>query len=390
MSENQSAEQTTAEARLRRQRAGLADFGLHAFEAEDLDELLNEAVAAVSDALDVRLVKILEWRPESGDFLLRAGVGWRPGVVGRAILPDDSQSPAGFALEQREPVVSHDISAETRFVIPPLLTEHDVRSMVNVIIVGEGEPFGVLEVDAPERRHFDEDDIAFLRNYANLLAAAVARLRKERALEQRLDERRVLVRELQHRVKNILTLVQSFARLTSTEGRSAEEFRDALVGRLHALARAHALFSEAQGRDVELVGLAERVVEPYRSDRAEAVAIKGEAGVTLDAKQGLTLGLMLHELATNAAKHGALSVPDGSVRIGWRAERDEVPRLRLSWEERGGPPVEPPQRRGFGTRMIERAGSYELDGEARIDFAREGLRAEVVFPLAVRLSGDRG
>ena len=388
---NQSTGGTGAEARLRRQRATLADFGLYAFRAEDLDELLNEAAQRVSHALDVDLVKIMEWRPERGDFLVRAGVNWKPGVVGRATLGGDSQSPAGYALERNEPVISPDTSAETRFKIPQLLKEHGVRSMVNVIIVGEDEPFGVFEVDAPEKREFDVDDIAFLRNYANLLAAAVERLRAHRALEQTAEERRVLVRELQHRVKNILALVQSFAMLTSAEGRSAEEFRDVLLGRLHALARAHSLFSEARGRDVGLDGLVGRVVEPYRADRPEAVAIAGENGVMLDAKQGLTLGLMLHELATNAAKYGALSVPDGQVLISWRVERPgDAPHLHLAWRESGGPPVAPPRHRGFGTRMIERAGSYELDGRAEVTHLPEGLRAEVSFPLAARSSGYQG
>ena len=377
------------EERLRRQRAMLADFGLHAFRTHDLDELLNEAVAIVSRALDIELVKILEWRPESGDFLVRAGVNWKPGVVGQATLPGDSKSPAGYAIATQEPVVSRDVAREDRFEIPPLLTEHGVRSMINVIIIGEREPFGVLEVDSPEHRDFDDDDIAFLRNYANLLATAVDRLRSQQKLRETAESRRILVRELQHRVKNILALVQSFAMLTSAQDRTAEQFRDALLGRLHALARAHALFSEQQSDEVDLAGLVARVVEPHRADRPNAVVAEGEP-VTLDAKQGLTLGLMLHELATNAVKHGALSAPEGKVIISWRVQTaDDVRRLQLQWEERDGPAVEPPRRRSFGTKLIERVGSHELDGRTQLIYAPEGVRCEMDIPLAQRPPGRR-
>ena len=386
---SQSTEGAKAEARLRVQRATLADFGLDALRMKDLDALLGEATARISEALDCELVKILEWRPKSDDFLLRAGVNWKPGVVGQATLGADSKSPAGYALERDEPVISPDISAEKRFEIPQLLIEHGVRSMVNVIIAGEHQPFGVLEVDSIDARSFDSDDIAFLRNYANLLAAAVERVRAHRALETTAEERRVLVRELQHRVKNILTLVQSFAMLTSADARTAEEFRDALVGRLHALAQAHSLYSEAQGQDVELSGLVERVTGPYATERPEAVTIDGERGVTLDAKQGLTLGLMLHELATNAAKYGALSASGGQVRVSWSVERrEDIPHLRLEWRESGGPTVEPSGRKGFGTLMIERAAAHELDGRSEIAYPSKGLRCEIAFPLTATRSGN--
>ncbi len=366
--------------RLRKQQAGLAEFGLQAFQAEDLDDLLQEAAALVSQAIDVRLVKILEWRPEEQDFLIRAGVNWKPGVVGRATLPGDGKSPAGFAFRSGEPVVSQDVAKEDRFEIPDVLLEHGVKSMVNVIIIGEREPFGVLEADAGQQRQFRDDDIAFLRNYANLLAAAVDRLRAHRALREVAEERGLLVRELQHRVKNVLTLVQSFARLTTSTDRSADEFRDALLGRLDALSRAHGLCAERES-EVDLEGLVRGVLEPYFVDRPEAVELAGDK-VALDARQALTLGLTLHELATNAAKYGALSTNDGRVHASWQAETGEgEPRLRLFWRESGGPPVEAPRHRGFGSSLIERVCAHELDGEVRHVYAPDGVTCEIRFPL---------
>ena len=112
------------------------------------------------------------------------------------------------------------------------------------------------------------------------------------------------------------------------------------------------------------------------------IEIEGEP-VALTAKQGLGLSLILHELGTNAAKYGALSRQEGRVHVSWRVEGgDRGRRVCLLWQERGGPPVEPPQEKGFGTRLIERASTYELEGEVELDYAPGGLRCEMVFPLA--------
>lgn len=369
-----------ASERLQKQRATLADFGLTAFRAQNLEALLQEATVVVSRALNVELVKILERLPERNETLVRAGVNWRPGVVGQAILGADSKSPAGYALSQDEPVISRDVATETRFEIPELLVEHGVKSMVNVIIAGDHEPFGVLEVDAREHRDFDENDVAFLRNYANLLAAAIERFRSHETLANVAKERQELVQELQHRVKNILALVQAITVQTTIENRTAEEFRDALLGRLWALARAQDLLFEKGG--VELSTLVAQVVEPHRAGRLEAVAVDGEP-VNLTAKQGVTLGLVLHELATNAAKYGALSVPTGHVQVSWRIddERRDEQHIRLLWEERNGPVIEPPSHEGFGTRMIKKAFDYELKGQAELIYAPDGLRCKICFPL---------
>lgn len=365
--------------RLRKQRTTLADFGLTAFRAQNLDDLLQEATVVVSRTLNIELVKILERLPERNETLVRAGVNWRPGVVGHEVLGADSKSPAGYALSQDEPVISRDIATETRFEIPALLVEHGVKSMVNVIIPGDHEPFGVLEVDAREHRDFDADDIAFLRNYANLLAAAIERFRSHETLANVAKERQELVQELQHRVKNILALVQAIAAQTTAENRTGKEFREALLGRLWALARAQDLLFE-KGR-VELSTLVAQVVEPHRADRLEAVAVDGEP-VGLTAKQGVTLGLVLHELATNAAKYGALSVPTGHVQVSWRIDNEQGEQcIRLLWEERNGPAVEPSGPEGFGTRMIKKAFDYELKGQAELIYAPEGLKCKICFPL---------
>lgn len=186
----------TVEEKLRSQRAALADFGLFAFQCDDIDSLLHRAAELVSEALDVPLVKVLEHLPDRGEMLIRSGVNWEPGVVGHETFGDNENSPGGYALRADKPVVSPDLSVEDRFETPDVLLRHGVKSMVNVIIAGEQAPFGVLEVDAQELREFGEDDVAFLRTYANLLAAAIERVRTHDALQRSAREQGILAREL--------------------------------------------------------------------------------------------------------------------------------------------------------------------------------------------------
>ena len=198
---------------------------------------------------------------------------------------------------------------------------------------------------------------------------------------RREEEKDVLLGELRHRTRNLLTLIQALANQTKAEGRSGEEYRDAFLGRFAALVRAHDL-TAAAGNGGDLAELVRFTLEPYATDLAVVVIEPGPA-VTLAPTQVLPLGLILHELATNAVKHGALSAPSGSVRVGWVLEEaDGRHLLRLRWEERGGPWVAPPTSRGFGTRLIEFATERDLGGRAEQIFASNGLSAEIMVPLS--------
>jgi two-component sensor histidine kinase len=173
-------------------------------------------------------------------------------------------------------------------------------------------------------------------------------------------------------------VVQALA--MQTDGGSVETFREAFTGRLQVLARAHSLLLDEQWRGAELEALVERVLEPYWAERPDRIAFDGEA-VTLTPSRGLALSLVLHELATNATKYGALAVDEGRVEISWEIRSDSARSLHLRWRERGGPPVEPPQEKGFGTRLIERAVTHELQGEMELVYVPAGLHFEVRFPL---------
>jgi two-component system CheB/CheR fusion protein len=211
---------------------------------------------------------------------------------------------------------------------------------------------------------------------AQLILLGMVDLTERKRGEQ---ERELLMRELSHRVKNVLAVVQALATQTD-HSPSVEEYRDKFVGRLQALTRAHSLLLDGQWRGTDLRRLVELELHAYRVDHPEVIEVEGES-VPLTANQGLGLSLILHELGTNAAKYGALSQSRGRVHVSWHVENDDQRRLHLRWEERDGPPVEAPSRRGFGTRLVERACTQELQGESELNYTREGLRCEIAFPL---------
>lgn len=374
--------QAQAVEKLKLQRAALADFGLFVFQCDDIDSLLHRATELVAATLDVPFAKVLEHHPERGEMLIRSGVGWQPGVVGHETFGDHGRSPGGYALRSEKPVVSPDLARENRFETPAVLLRHGVKSMVNVIIAGEGAPFGVLEVDAQEPREFSDDDVAFLRTYANLLAAAIERVRSHDMLRRSAREQGVLARELGHRVRNLLGLVRALASQTSSKDRTGEEFRRAFVDRLQALSAAESLVFESSDERADPLKLAHEVLAPHRKDDRDNISIEG-VSVGLSARQARMFGLALHELATNAAKYGALSAADGTVHVRWHLEEGNAGdiQIAMTWEETDGPEIAPPERRGFGTRLLKDVVTHELNGKAELVYGQTGLRYHLKFPV---------
>ncbi|MBH0237969.1 HWE histidine kinase domain-containing protein [Methylobrevis albus] len=195
---------------------------------------------------------------------------------------------------------------------------------------------------------------------------------------RRESSRDMLFNEIRHRMKNLLSVAQSIGRQTTTEGRTAEEYRDDFLGRFGALVAAHELaFARHDGTGLQQ--LLERVLAPYTVN-SDAVVIEPGAVVELSSHQLTSLSMVLHELATNAVKYGALSAAGGQVRVRWEVAADSGD-LTLSWIERGGPPVTAPTKKGFGTSLIHSTTAYNLGGEVRQEFAADGLETDIVVPL---------
>ncbi|GAB5407472.1 MAG: histidine kinase dimerization/phosphoacceptor domain -containing protein [Aureliella sp.] len=365
--------------RLRLQRTKLAEFGTFAFASADLEEILIKACEDALEALEAEdaKIKVLEHRPDSSDFLVRSGINWPEGVVGQETIGDDLASPAGYALVSEGPVVSSDLSHETRFRTPSLLKRTGVQCMVNVIIAGRDTPFGVFEADGLSPNMFDEEDVDFLRSLANLIAAAIERMRLREARERYTREQRILVEERGHRAKNLFALVQAVANQVGTDGVTAEDFKQTFIGRLGALVKAENLMFDAGYSDVRLSDVVEVLLLPYQADSEERISVDGPP-VLLPSRSARMLGLALHELATNASKHGALSEPGGTVEVRWAVD-DGQGQITLSWTEHGGPPVKKPERRGFGSRLLEEICPAELGGEAELSSNVEGLAYTLTF-----------
>ncbi|MBJ6125118.1 PAS domain S-box protein [Microvirga splendida] len=196
------------------------------------------------------------------------------------------------------------------------------------------------------------------------------------------EHRELLINELNHRVKNTLAIVQSMAsqslRQVSEENRpQAKAFED----RLFALARAHDVLTRENWEGAELREIIKEVVEPYLRQKTKHIEIEGPR-LRLIPRTALAIAMATHELATNAAKYGALSVPSGCVFITWTITSDEIPRLELRWQERDGPPVVAPTRRGFGTRLIERSLATDVGGDVRLTYEPAGVVCVMNVPLS--------
>jgi two-component sensor histidine kinase len=199
------------------------------------------------------------------------------------------------------------------------------------------------------------------------------------------DQQRFFLDELNHRVKNTLATVQSIAAQTLRSASSPANFKEAFEGRLLALSKTHDLLTRNAWRDANLHDIAKQELAPYRKNHDDRIIIEGPK-VNLPARYAINLGLVLHELVTNAAKYGALATPTGQLDLKWSANgtADGPLQLHLHWVEAGGPPVEPPKRQGFGSRLINRSIEGELSGSVAIDFAPTGIRYDISVPLPVR------
>jgi PAS domain S-box-containing protein len=492
---------------LKRQKV-LADFGDFALQSEDLDEVLTEACQLIGEALGTARAKVLEIEQGSDSLLVRAGVGWRLGVVGQMRIPMSERSSESYAIEAGKPVISRDIGKEDRFDVPDFMMEEGVVALANVPIFLPGRvAYGLLQVDDTQTRDFDQADIEFLRTYATILGPVIDRLFKLNALksseerfrliveaatdyaifvtdesdritdwlpgaaavfgwsaeeaegqpsamlftpedreqgvpewevetarregsapnvrwhmrkdgsrvfiegstralhdpqgnlngflkigqdvtERREVERRqeVLVAELQHRTRNLITVVHSIANQTMARTGPTEEFREQFNSRLAALSRVQGLLSRAEQEPITLRALLKLELDALGAVEGERIRLDGPF-VRLRPSLVQTLALAIHELATNARKYGALSENGGRLNVTWRLRDAEGERrLFIEWREEdlaGTNRVEPSsnQQGGYGRQLIERALPYALKAKTTFDLGPNQLCCTIDLPL---------
>jgi two-component sensor histidine kinase len=191
---------------------------------------------------------------------------------------------------------------------------------------------------------------------------------------------KLMMRELDHRVKNNLATVLSLTEQSAADAQSVEELRRALASRIHAMADIHRALAEQQWTGMKIDELVQITLAPYRTGDAERLRMTG-VPLTIGPEACSALSMVVHELATNAAKHGAFSEPAGRVELDWCTENDGI---AIDWTESGGPPVQPPERRGYGTQLITGLIEHQLGGHVDTAYASDGLRCRIWIPREPR------
>ena len=255
--------------RLLRQQGALAEFGSYALGERDLGKILTEGARVCAAGLGVPFCKVCRFRPVENDLLVEAGVGWHEGVIGNVVSRADESSPQGRAFITGKPVICSNVNTDLSFVLPTFYAEHGIISTIDVVIKKEGQPYGVLEIDSPIEQDYDRHDVNFLTGFANILAEAANTADRnavvQRTIEQMrvtvadrdglltrqnallaektilLDDKEVMGRELQHRVRNNLQLVHSMLnkQLQSDQGATSNEGIRAIARRVMALSEVY-------------------------------------------------------------------------------------------------------------------------------------------------------
>ena len=379
-------EMTERSLRLRvRQQQILAELGVLALQGASFDKLIDQTAILTAEGMEAEFCKVLEYLPAANRLLVRAGVGWEPGIIGKATIGADLESPGGFALHTGKPVISNHLGNEDRFKTPELLLEHGIHRAINVILQGDRTPFGVLEVDSRSEGEFTEYDLAFLQGAANILGMAIERQRFERDLKAALARHEVLLREVDHRVKNSLQLVVSILRIQG-DGATQPEVRRHLqeaAGRISAIARVHQRLNQTV--QIESLDLGAYLADLCRDvdEVAATCQITAEVvpGIEIATVRAISTALLVNELIANAAKHAYPE--ESSARVWVNLTKADENKIVISIRDEGiGLPsgFDLKSGNGLGMRIIG-ALAKQLDAEIQIQARHPGTEFRILMPL---------
>lgn len=328
-------------------------------------------------------LSLLEDQPDDGVFRWRHLHGLLAPFEDAFTPRNDS--PCGVTLDQNRPVLArhpeliYDWISEHGIVVPEVL--------LTPLYIGSDVPLGTLWVVAPTEGYFHSGHARTIAELADFVGAALKMITTEEQLRTALEEQALLTRELDHRLRNLFAMTDGMIRGSARSAETVEDMAAALSGRLHALANAHALAQptadaigdENRGTDLaDLIATVVRVHDIAPDGRPSRVNLHGPAVPCGDRAINI-VALIIHELASNAAKYGALSADPGALDIGWRINGDI---LTLDWREQGGPPIETaPGRQGFGTMMVSRTVERFLDGSADYSWTGSGLHLRLTASL---------
>jgi two-component sensor histidine kinase len=374
--------------KLRRQQAAIAGFGSFALHQSDLLTILTEAARVCAEGLDVPFSKVCRYREAENDLLIEAGYGWNAGVVGNVVSRADETSPQGRAFITGQPSISRDLRKDNDFELPPFYAEHRIISTIDVVIKGNGHPYGVLEIDSDEQHDYDEHDIDYLTGFANVLAEAVATAARMAVLQSTVEQMKVLVEEkdrllgqknvlaeeLQHRVRNNLQLVYGMLskQLDDTPDRLGQRGIKAIARRVSTLAQVYDhLHGSEMTRTTDFASYVQSLclnLAEIQDSPAGGVTLTCESdSIILDLDVVTALGLVVAELVTNAYDH-AFADGEGSIGVSVRNDAGGVGTATLTVRDTGAgfKPQTESKRHGLGLvrRLIEQVrGTVILDSD---------------------------
>jgi two-component sensor histidine kinase len=366
--------------------------------------ILTEAARVCAEGLDVSFSKICRYREAENDLLIEAGYGWNAGVVGNVVSRADRSSPQGRAFITGQPSISRDLRKDNDFKLPPFYAEHRIISTIDVVIKGNGHPYGVLEIDSDDQHDYDEHDIDYLTGFANVLAEAVATSARTATLQSTVEQMKVLVEEkdrllgqknilaeeLQQRVRNNLQLVYGMLskQLDDTPDRLGQRGIKAIARRVSTLAQ---VYDHLHGSEMTRTTDFASYVQSLCLNLAE-IQDSPDGGVTLacdsdtiilDLDVVTALGLVVAELVTNAYDH-AFWDGKGSIRVAVRNDPGDAGTATLTVRDTGGGfnPQTGSKRHGLGLvrRLIEQVrGTVILDSD-------HGTVWTIQFPTATAIA----
>jgi two-component sensor histidine kinase len=374
--------------KLRRHMRIVVDLGRIVARNGDVEHFFHQAVVQVARAIEIDHVKILRYRPDTADLLIVAGIGWKPGVVGNATFPSDLSSPPGRSYQTAEPVVLADLAKAKSFVISDILKEHGIAALANVPVMIDGAVWGVLEIDSSTERDFSTDTTDFMTAAAAIIGTALRRQAADDSKAAALvattaaaQAREVLLREMQHRVKNNFQLV--LASIASQkrrfDNREVDRAMTHVANRISAISLAHDQLSPAQDHSaVDLAGYLRALCASIEQQTDTVVIDVTLDEVELAIERAVPLGLIVNEAITNSIKHafgedgrGRISVTL-TTGVGYGEAKlvvaDDGSGMKTTVSE------------GSGLRLINSL-ARQIGAEVARDSSREGTRITVVFPV---------
>ncbi|WP_292121077.1 histidine kinase dimerization/phosphoacceptor domain -containing protein [Mesorhizobium sp.] len=375
--------------KLRRHVRILVDLGRVAGEEASLSRFLDQACVQVARAVEIDHAKILRYRPRTADLFMEAGFGWKQGTVRNAIFSADLRSPPGRTYQTAEPLVIVNNTAadeDGEYVFSDVLKEHGIKSLANVPILIKGAAWGALEVDSSVTRDFSEDTVDFMTAAAALIASAMrqpdvdrSNLEATTALVQA-QQREVLLREMQHRVKNNFQLILASLAIQKRRLESPEAHRalEHVANRVNAISLAHDQLAPSQDlRTVDVAGYLRALCASLQTQVEIATIELAADELELSIERAVPLGLILNEAAMNSVKH-AFGAKGGRIvvklesGIGYGEAR-----LTVADNGRG---IQNPRPGGSGQKLIQ-ALVRQMGGNVQQESSAAGTTITLIFPV---------